>query len=524
LAFHTRHADHLPMHDQSEGQPGDFPEPVRERHWWATDQEPEPPVPTDPARPHRRRDPGTPGAARLAAIIAIGLIIVVAILQQLAASAAVRSAGQPPGAPVGPPVAAAPLEFQLTAKFYTRIYHAIPQDQRPRIARDAITSLQRDADTPEQVLRLIMVEADLDSPEAALDRLDTLEPQLTEPLRQDAETLRLLYEDRRAELDQAHFDQLIANHGWFGRLAATYGQPRGDPQREQVVGGGLLLVFALLALILGGLLALGTGIVLLILAAIWFSSGRLRPRFNPPLPGGSVAIETVAVFIAGFIALKVFASVLAGLLGEGPAQLIALLMQWVLALLLLWPIVRGVPWRHSLALWGLHRGRGIAREIGAGIIGYIACLPLLLMGAIITLTLLAIYSIIRRAMGLPDAPPPQNPIFEIVARPGNWAMVVLLFLLASLWAPLVEEAVFRGALYRYLRSGWHWLPAGLLTALAFGVMHGYPLLMLGPVIALGFGFALLREWRGSLIASMTAHAIHNSVVLVILISILRLIG
>jgi len=87
-----------------------------------------------------------------------------------------------------------------------------------------------------------------------------------------------------------------------------------------------------------------------------------------------------------------------------------------------------------------------------------------------------------------------------------------------------NEAVFRGALYRHLRSRWAWPLAAAVTALAFGFMHGYPVLLLGPVISLGFGFALLREWRGSIISSMTAHCIHNAGVLMILLTVLGLIG
>ena len=36
-------------------------------------------------------------------------------------------------------------------------------------------------------------------------------------------------------------------------------------------------------------------------------------------------------------------------------------------------------------------------------------------------------------------------------------------------------------------------------------------------MALAFGFTAAREWRGSLIPSMTVHALHNGVLLVMLI-------
>jgi membrane protease YdiL (CAAX protease family) len=84
--------------------------------------------------------------------------------------------------------------------------------------------------------------------------------------------------------------------------------------------------------------------------------------------------------------------------------------------------------------------------------------------------------------------------------------------------------VFRGALYRHLRSRISVAAAAVLTALGFGLMHGYPIIMLGPVISLGAGFALMREWRGSIIASMTAHCIHNAGVLTLVLVMANLIG
>src|SRR5262249_2437749 len=110
----------------------------------------------------------------------------------------------------------------------------------------------------------------------------------------------------------------------------------------------------------------------------------------------------------------------------------------------------------------------------------------------------------------------------ILSGKNSW-VIILLGLLASLWAPLVEESIFRGAMYRQLRGWWHWAPAGIVTAILFGVMHGYPLLMLGPVISLGFGFALLRGWGGSLIAAMTAHCLHNTAVICMVLGAMRLI-
>lgn len=532
--------------------------------------------------PVRRRrvppDPGSPGTARLAGLLTILLIIVAATLQQFSAAA-------PPPAPPLHEIQPPATQFEITAKVYTRIYAAMPEPRIARDAlaalnaeaefpedrlRVAIIAAElHDADAA--LDRLDILEADLQvrlesqatgplpariqpreeivTPELPIDTVPDLglpaEPtELAEAapseaeadpaaaaaarqaayveLLQDIEALRLIYEGRQAEVDQAQIDQLAKNHGWFGRVAATHNLASHAPERQELLGGGLALVFILAGLMIGGFVALLTGFVLLILAIIWFSTGKLRPHFNPPAAGGSVAIETVAVFVASFVALKIITQFLPFLVGDAAAGLVGIVLQWTLVLTILWPLVRGVSLRNTFNLWGLHRGRGVLTEIGCGIVGYIACLPLLLVGVLTTLILMMLYGLLRTAMGLPDPPTPRNPVIDMVA--GSPPLVlILIFLLATIWAPLVEEIIFRGALYRFLRSSWHWLLAGIVTAFAFGLMHGYQLLMLGPVISLGFGFALLREWRGSLIASMTAHAVHNSLVLLILMTVVRFI-
>jgi membrane protease YdiL (CAAX protease family) len=115
-----------------------------------------------------------------------------------------------------------------------------------------------------------------------------------------------------------------------------------------------------------------------------------------------------------------------------------------------------------------------------------------------------------------------NPIFEMVAG-GDIFIIMLLFVLATTWAPIVEESIFRGALYRHLRGRLHWVAAGLLSGVLFAFMHDYGPLMVAPLIALGFMFAFMREWRGSIIAPMTAHFIHNFTLMAFMITFVQLI-
>lgn len=73
----------------------------------------------------------------------------------------------------------------------------------------------------------------------------------------------------------------------------------------------------------------------------------------------------------------------------------------------------------------------------------------------------------------------------------------------------MEETVFRGAFYRSLRFGNGVLIAGLVNGVIFAALHPQGWMGIPALTAMGFGFALIREWRDSLIAPMTAHAINN---------------
>ncbi|MDC0294854.1 CPBP family intramembrane metalloprotease, partial [Mariniblastus sp.] len=98
-------------------------------------------------------------------------------------------------------------------------------------------------------------------------------------------------------------------------------------------------------------------------------------------------------------------------------------------------------------------------------------------------------------------------------------MILMIFLTACVAAPIVEETVFRGILYRHLRDvksfSARWMSvlfAAIINALIFAAIHpqgiyGVPVLAM---LAIGFSFA--REWRGSLVSSMAMHAIHNTLV------------
>ena len=83
----------------------------------------------------------------------------------------------------------------------------------------------------------------------------------------------------------------------------------------------------------------------------------------------------------------------------------------------------------------------------------------------------------------------------------------------TLLAPLGEELVFRGFVYRALRMRWGVLPAALVTSLAFSALHP----SLAPYMTLSVAFCLAYEWSGSLWTSILLHATWNTLSYVMLV-------
>jgi membrane protease YdiL (CAAX protease family) len=92
--------------------------------------------------------------------------------------------------------------------------------------------------------------------------------------------------------------------------------------------------------------------------------------------------------------------------------------------------------------------------------------------------------------------------------------VLLAVLVVGLLAPLGEEVFFRGYLQTRLRQVWRPGPAILVTALAFGVIHGEPV---HGVLAFGLGLylGLVTERAESVVPAVICHAANNTVSVVL---------
>jgi membrane protease YdiL (CAAX protease family) len=173
----------------------------------------------------------------------------------------------------------------------------------------------------------------------------------------------------------------------------------------------------------------------------------------------------------------------------------------LLALAYLWVRLRSMG--RLLAEVGLHT-REFGRNVLFGLGGYAAALPLVIGSGILANWLG------RRFF--PDVAPPFHPIQAMTAAaPDGWVRFALL-LVVVVGAPVLEEIFFRGLLYGGLRRRFGVAAGIVASATVFSLLH--PQLPLGflPIFVLAAVFAILYEWRQSLVPGMVMHAVNNGMI------------
>lgn len=140
---------------------------------------------------------------------------------------------------------------------------------------------------------------------------------------------------------------------------------------------------------------------------------------------------------------------------------------------------------------------------------------LLKMLALVPL-LLVLNGLMVGLIGLLLGEPIENPQERVIAPGGVLTLTDYLWLLpaVSVAAPLVEEIVFRGVLFPYLRRRMGVLYAVLLSAALFSVVHFIPILLV-PFFVTGVILAVVVERYKSIIPSILLHALLNGISLTV---------
>jgi len=295
--------------------------------------------------------------------------------------------------------------------------------------------------------------------------------------------------------------------GWFAELAR--GPGLSAPSREDSIRTRSFVVLGVMGtlVILVGC-SFMAGVVLLILHLRRIQSGESVNAFVPSRSLGGVLLECFALYLGIMTVSALVAAFLGsavGVAGYGLAVVIPLL----------WPRWRGISWREFRLAVGLHRGRGFWREIAAGCVGYLGVLAIASIGIALTLMLSLVANVFNGSVGgaegaMNPAPagPEVHPVVGWIYEGDLWVRLAC-FALAAGFAPVFEEIFFRGAMHRYFRGRFRFLASALLTGVIFAALHPQGFFAIPALAGIGVGFSLLREWRDSLIAPMTAHAINN---------------
>ena len=321
-------------------------------------------------------------------------------------------------------------------------------------------------------------------------------------------------------LSTAERDTLREQFDWFGELALT--PTDGDAAtRAAMLAACRRTILLTLLLAVAFLFVAGVGFLVLAGGAALLLTGFLRWRFVSGSRDGGVYAETFALWMVLYMVLEVAAVFVPA--GNSRMLVVGLFSLSSLTALV-WPLLRGVSWRRVRQDLGWWTPGPLVVEMVWGLGFYLASLPVLLLGFLVSSGIQKVYQ------GLADNDPfgvpsrASHPISEMLKHASWWDMAQILFV-AAVCAPIVEETMFRGVLYRHLRElGMKWprvvrvIFSAVAVSFVFAVIHPQGIIGLPVLMALALVFALARELRGSLVGPMLAHGINNALVTLVALS------
>ena len=324
-----------------------------------------------------------------------------------------------------------------------------------------------------------------------------------------------------ATVDPALLESLQGSMGWYGVFLSDMLEP--DPSfRARESASAMRILGALAGFVcmvaVGGLIGL-----------VWLGIAGWRALSHPTAlmraPRADEGDRYAWTFVCIFGVMAGLGLVLSVALGGSSATaepapetvemgIGGLMVQMAVMLIplagLAWACRGGRSWSQVRQDVGITSGAGVVRELGYGVLTWCAAVPLAAVGLVMALILAAL-----TGTAVSDA---THPIQEALAE-GGLAVRLSLLVLAAVIAPLVEEIVFRGVLYRHLRERLgglghfaSFVVAALASSALFAAIHPQGIVFAPILAGLGVAFCIARELRGSLIAPMVAHGINNALI------------
>ena len=99
---------------------------------------------------------------------------------------------------------------------------------------------------------------------------------------------------------------------------------------------------------------------------------------------------------------------------------------------------------------------------------------------------------------------------------GSLATLVLMAVMACIWAPIAEELFFRRFVMRAFASKFSLAVAIALQAFVFAILHDYGGMHLTLIFVLGLAMGGLYAWRKTILTSMILHMLQNTMAITFL--------
>ena len=375
----------------------------------------------------------------------------------------------------------------------------------------SIDQLEKMVTTPRGKICVAAVNAFID-PKNGLLKAEAILDGISEENSAVSELTGRVRDALRSGVSDVERNELKNEIGWFSKLvkASAGGTSLSSEVRSESIKAMGLVTGAFFLAFLGFV----GGLILLILFFIGRSTGKLQMRFNPKLLPGKkhVFLESFVVYISIMALGRLLENWHSGV------SFAAYALSFILALF--WPLIRGCSWKTTKEQIGWNMGSGFFKEVWAGFLGYLVLLVIAFFGIIGTIILSALANYVQTGSIESSGSGASHPIVGALGSSDAILKKLLLFFLAAGAAPFLEETMFRGALYRYFRHNWGLLLSAVIGGVIFAIIHPQGWVALPALGGMGIGFALIREWRDSLIAPMTAHAINNGVLVGVLLLLL----
>ena len=400
---------------------------------------------------------------------------------------------------------------------------------------------EMNAGTYEQHVAYVVLVSEIEGPDKAMPALETLDELVAEHDFQPTEQQQQLRNVVGRIVEASHFedwddsvvsaennDLLTERLGWLGELAMVPKAANLAERREAVVGEAVRSAIFVTLAVGAGMLAMLAGFVILVFFFVFLGQGKLSGKFTNRSGTHNIYVETFAIWMFVFWGSQFLLPIL-NIDITGMELLISPLLMFGSLISLAWPIVRGLTLRQVCDDIGL-KSKTPFQDLASAPAGYLATMPLVLIAVIFVAILAMIAAALMSGGEAPEfssgSGMGSHPIQEHVAK-GDIPTFLLIVLTACVAAPIVEEIMFRGVLYRHLRD-WSQkrrrfvsvLFSAFLNGLIFAAIHPQGIIAIPLLGTLAVAFSLMREWRDSLYPSMIMHAINNGLVTCLMFLIL----